>query len=201
MVNLRLPRQYSIYQDCFIIAKNLFLRHSGKKEKISGNRLCGYVVSTERAFECIVESYCRSAAISLGYAHRAQATTPLARAASGSELDYSIIPDDLVFTKDKKLIVDAKYKLLKNDGRLNKPSRDDFYQMISSCIAQNAYEAVLVYPFSEGSRSNTWRIIEKVNGHNYIIRSAFVDVFGAEKALEDDMKKLILKTSFYEVNA
>lgn len=196
---LHLPRQFGMYKESFSIAQNLFLRHSGKKENGLGNHVCGYVISTERAFESIVECYCKKAATLLGYAHRAQATTQLAKASVGKEYDYYIIPDDLVFTKEKRLVVDAKYKLLKHDTSRNKPLREDFYQMISSCIAQNAYEAVLVYPKTTGYIPISWKVIEKLNGKNYIIRSAFVDIFGTDESVLQDMTKILMNTAFHGV--
>lgn len=199
--NLRLPRQYAIYKDGFLIAQNLYLRHSGKRENDLGNHMSGYVISTERAFERIVEAFCKKSATILGCEHRAQAKTQLAKSSLGKEYDYYVIPDDLFYTKDNRLVVDAKYKLICYEGTQNKPIREDFYQMISSCIAQKTMEAVLVYPKVSGVVPISWKVTEKINGGNYIIWSAFIDMFGTDESILNDMMNLLKATSFFGVIA
>ncbi len=197
--SLSLPRQFNSYKECFSIAKNLFLGRIGKKEIGGGNRVCGYVISTERAFERIVEAYCGRAANRLGYAHRAQVVTRLAKSSLRRELDYYIIPDDLVFTNEKRLVVDAKYKLLRREGSVNKPGREDFYQMISSCIAQNAFESVLVYPKAIGSQASSWDVVHQINGETFTVRSAFVDIFGTDAEITEELANAIINTNFHGV--
>ena len=135
----------------------------------------------------------------MGYAHRAQVVTRLAKSSLRRELDYYIIPDDLVFTNEKRLVVDAKYKLLRREGSVNKPGREDFYQMISSCIAQNAFESVLVYPKAIGSQASSWDVVHQINGETFTVRSAFVDIFGTDAEITEELANAIINTNFHGV--
>ena len=197
--SLELPRQFTAFRESFLIAKNLYLSKSRKKETVGSNHVCGYIISTERAFERIVETHCGEAARRLGYAHRAQAEKQLAESTTSGNKDFYVIPDDLVFTSEKKLVIDAKYKLLKQDHGTGKPGRDDFYQMISSCIAHNAFESVLIYPKDSGSQANSWSLTQQINGENYIIHSAFVDIFGSDKDITEELINTIKATKFHGV--
>lgn len=190
---LTLPRQFNVYKECFAIAKSLYLGKKSKKEVSGKKRICGYVISTERAFERIVEKYCSKAANSLGYSHKAQGKCLLANSVSYGGHDFYVKPDDLVFTDKNKLIVDAKYKLFDK----GKPKREDFYQMVCSCIALEASEAVLIYPKIKGAKPDSWKVAKTINGKNHIIRSAFIDIFASDEVISDEMDKALEKALFH----
>lgn len=199
--SLRVPRQFFEYEECIELAKGLYLDNYGKKERLgSGKHISGYIINMERSFENIVCFYSKHASISLGYAHKSQAVMKLASSKINNDLDFYVKPDDLISSKGRHLIVDAKYKalsLLGNDNK-RKPSRDDFYQMVSSCIAYNSSEAVLIYPITNNFPQDTWDTINNVNGYPITVRSAAIDLMQEDGSLVDAFVRIIKETDFYK---
>lgn len=182
--NIRLTRQYAEYLDALSIAQNLFLGVGGQKESgHAGKQICGYVIHMEKAFENIVSYFSAAVALTLGFSHKGQARIRFATA-NGNDDDYDIRPDDLISDGTKNLIMDAKYKILSSDGRFKrKPSRDDFYQMISSCIAYNSPEAILVYPLTAKFPQQKWDTVQAVNGKKISVSAIGVDLFGSDATM------------------
>lgn len=202
VARLNIPRQFSAYSECFSIAKNLYLGTKGKKESATAaDHICGYAISTERAFESVVAYYTKAAAQKLGYSHRSQATIRFAESLLSPYFDYNIVPDDLVFTNTSSLVLDAKYKLVDPmDNKHRRPKREDFYQIVCSCIAHKSHEAVLIYPRTANSQPMSWKLIESINEENYKVSSCFIDIFAAENELKESFEKIIQNTEFHEVN-
>ena len=178
---MRLSRQFAEYIDALSIAQNLYLETGGKRESgKAGQQICGYVINMERAFENIVCYYTNFVARKLGFVHKGQASIRFATTNGNYDYDYDIRPDDLVSENGRYLVMDAKYKVLSMDNRYRrKPSRDDFYQMVSSCIAYNSPEAILVYPLTARFPNQTWSTIQDVNGKPISIKSIGIDILGS----------------------
>lgn len=196
IVKLQLPRQYYAYSECFVLAKNLYLGNGGKMHQ-SDNKICGYSINMSKSFENIVCYYSRSCAYDLGLIHYSQASIRFAIASNSSEYDYFVRPDDIISFENKKLILDAKYKVIMSKGK-PKPSREDFYQMISSCIAHSSKEAVLIYPWTKGANSNDWATVERINGDKIYIQSGFINILSSEKDLKDSFTNIIKNTLFFK---
>lgn len=201
--NLKLSRQYSEYIEILLISQSLYLGSSGVKQiGNTGNQICGYVINMERAFENIVCRYSNIAATKLGFSHKGQASIRFATANGNYDYDYDIRPDDLVFDGTQYLVLDAKYKALSSDSKYkHKPSREDFYQMVSSCIAYNCPEAILIYPLTSKFPSQSWNTIQNVNGKKISIKSVGVDIIGSDKDIEDMLIQAIQESYIYKEKA
>lgn len=198
--DIKLPRNFGVYNDSIQLAKNLYLGNARLRERVSvkGNKINGYVVNMEKAFENIVRYYANRAALELGLMHKGQATTILAVHEYNSGLNYHVIPDDLILYKDKKLILDAKYKLISNNiENQKKPHRDDIYQMISSCLAYNTWEAILLYPEYRQELKHNWDIIQTVNGKRLKITARSININISDLELVEAIKAIIKNTNFY----
>lgn len=193
-------RQFSEYDESLSLAKNLYLDSCGKKEKLEkGNRVCGYAINMERSFENIVCFYSRMAARICGCRHKPQATKQLAASSKGANYSYDVRPDDLISKGNSYLIMDAKYKALSmQDKNKKKPSRDDFYQMVSSCIAYDCYEAVLIYPETIDFPRLTWQTDKVVNGSNLIVRTESINLEDDDEGLINQLVEIVKQTAFYE---
>ncbi len=201
--NLRFTRQFAEYIDALSIARNLFIGAGGKKESgNAGKQICGYVINMERAFENIVSYFSTAVAIKLGLSHKGQASIRFATANGNYDYDYDIRPDDLISDGTKYLIMDAKYKVLSSDSRFKrKPSRDDFYQMISSCIAYNSPEAILVYPLTAKFPQQTWNTVQTVNGKKISVSSIGIDILGSDTAIVEAIAQALQESHLYkEIN-
>ena len=194
--SMRLSRQFAEYIDALLIAQNLYLEAGGKKESgKAGQQICGYVINMERAFENIVCYYANTVALKLGLGHKGQASIKFARANGKDDIDYDIRPDDLVYYNGRYLIMDAKYKVLSSENhRKRKPSRDDFYQMVCSCIAYNSPEAILVYPLTEKFPNQTWDTVQAVNGQQISVKSVGIDILGDINGITDTIKNALQKS-------
>ena len=194
---VRVPRQFSEFSESINLAKGLYLKDIGKKEKMSnGQHICGYVINMQRSFENIVCFYSRVASKTLGCFHKSQAVKQLAESSYNHEFDYDVRPDDLISRNGKCLIVDAKYKTISmQDTYKKKPSRDDFYQMVSSCIAYSCSEAVLIYPNTESFPHMHWKTLDSVNGKKITIRASSV-----ESDMVDAFTDIIKETFFIREN-
>lgn len=193
-------RQFSEYDDSISLARNLYLDNCSKKEKIeNGNRVCGYAINMERSFENIVCFYSRIAANTCGCRHKAQATKQLASSSIGSEYAYGVRPDDLISKGSKNLIMDAKYKMISlQDKYKKKPSRDDFYQMISTCIAYGCHEAVLIYPVTTNFPQLNWSTDKVVNGSKIMVRAESINLRLDDNELIGQLAEIVQRTMFYE---
>lgn len=193
-------RQFSEYAESLSLAKNLYLDSSSKKEKLEkGNRVCGYAINMERSFENIVSYYSRMAAHTCGCRHKPQATKQLATSARGQDYSYDVRPDDVISKANSNLIMDAKYKTISTqDKNKKKPSRDDFYQMISSCIAYDCHEAVLIYPETTDFPQLTWSTDKMVNGFNIIVRAESINLCLDDDKLIGQIVDIVKRTTFYE---
>ena len=192
-------RQFSEYDESLSLARNLYLNECNKKEKLEkGNRVCGYVINMERSFENIVGFYSRMAAYAYGFMHKTQATKQLAASSKGVDYAYEIRPDDLITKANKTLIMDAKYKTISTQDKFKKkPSRDDFYQMISSCIAYDCHEAVLIYPETADFPQLSWSTDKEVNGFNIIVRAESINLDLDDDKLVDQLTEIVKHTDFY----
>ena len=197
---LKLIRQFSEYDESLSLAKSLYLNECKKKEKLGkGNRICGYAINMERSFENIVGFYSRMAAYAQGLMHKTQATKQLAASSKGDDYAYDIRPDDLISKDNRTLIMDAKYKTISvQDKNKKKPSRDDFYQMISSCIAYDCHEAILIYPETADFPKITWSTDKMVNGFNIIVRAESINLDLDDDRLIDRLAEIVKNTEFYE---
>ncbi len=197
---MKMLRQFSEYDESLSLAKNLYLDSCGKKETLEkGNRICGYAINMERSFENIVCYYSRMAAQSCGCRHKPQASKQLAASPRGEDYSYDVRPDDLISKGSKYLIMDAKYKSISTqDKNKKKPSRDDFYQMISTCIAYECHEAVLIYPETDEFPQLTWKTDKLVNGTNIIVRAESIDLALEDDKLVGQLAEIVKNTSFYE---
>lgn len=161
--------------------------------------MCGYAINMERSFENIVCFYSKMAAHLCGFRHKPQATKQLAASPKNGDYAYDVRPDDLISKGNKCLIMDAKYKALSmQDKNKKKPSRDDFYQMISSCIAYDCHEAVLIYPETVDFPLLTWRTDKTVNGNNIIVRAETIDLGSDDEELIGRLTEIVRCTTFYE---
>lgn len=195
IISLTLPKQFSFYKQSWTIAKNLFLGQNSKKAKVGKNRINGYVINMEKSFENMVCYYSKQAAKELKLAHKSQSQSILAECSDNGTLSYSVIPDDVVYTSTSRMIIDAKYKKM-FDGV--KPNRDDFYQMIASCIAKKATEAILVYPEMHQKYQSSWKVLEKINNANIIIYAKTIDILTTESNLVKTFEEIIEQTLFYK---
>lgn len=197
---IKVPRQFSEYDESITLAKNLYLDNCGKKEKLDkGNRVCGYAINMERSFENIVCYYSKMAAHSCGCRHKAQATKQLAASPVGTDYSYDVRPDDLISKGAYNLVLDAKYKTITTyDKYQKKPSRDDFYQMLSTCIAYECHEAVLVYPYTDGFPQMVWKTDNKVNGSQIIVRAKCIRLEEDDEMLINQLTDIIRNTQFFE---
>lgn len=201
--NLKLSRQYSEYIEVLLISQSLYLGSGGVKQTgTTGNQICGYVINMERAFENIVCRYANIAATKLGFSHKAQASIRFATANGSYDHEYDIRPDDLVSDGAQYLVMDAKYKALSSDSKYKrKPSREDFYQMVSSCIAYNCPEAILIYPLTSKFPSQSWDTVQSVNGKKINIKSVGVDILGSDLDIENKLIQAIQESYIYKEKA
>ena len=192
-------RQFREYEDSLKLAKSLYLENETKKEKISqDNKICGYAINMEQSFENIVEYYSKAAANRMGCLHKPQATKQLATCKTGRN-GFDVRPDDLITKGHSTLIMDAKYKALSIYERgKTKPSNEDFYQMISSCLAYGCHEAVLVYPKGIGFPELQWNTNNKVNDYQYTIRSEAIDLDVEDEILIKQFEGIVKNTIFYK---
>lgn len=199
---IRVPRQFSEFSESINLAKGLYLKDVGKKEKMfNGQHICGYAINMERSFENIVCFYSRVASKSLGCFHKSQAVKQLAESSYNHEFDYDVRPDDLISRNGKCIIVDAKYKAISMQNTYKKkPSRDDFYQMLSSCIAYNCSEAVLIYPKTESFPHMYWETLNPVNGKKITVRASSIDMMLNEGDMVDAFADIIKETIFIREN-
>lgn len=193
-------RQFAEYDESLLLARNLYLDYCSKKEKLEkGNRICGYAINMERSFENIICHYARLAAHTCGYKHKSQATMQLAKSQMGDDYSYDVRPDDLISKGNRNLILDAKYKAISTKSKdKKKPSRDDFYQMISSCIAYDCHEAVLIYPKTADFPYLTWTTDRKVNNFNILVRAETIDLGLDDDKLVEQLVNIVKQTVFYE---
>ena len=153
----------------------------------------------ERSFENIVSYYSRIAAHRCGLSHKPQASKQLAAAPEGTYLAYEVRPDDLITKGSNNLVVDAKYKVLSlQDKTSRKPSRDDFYQMISSCIAYECHEAVLIYPETVNFPYLSWKTDKTVNGFQITVKSEAINISVDDESLINKIEEIIMNTDFFE---
>ncbi len=201
--NLRMTRQFAEYIEVLALAKDLYLGVNGKKENgVTGNQICGYAINMERAFENIVCTYAQKASVKLGVVHKGQASIRFATTNGAYDYEYDIRPDDLISNNQNYLVMDAKYKVLSSDNKYKrKPVREDFYQMISSCIAYNSSEAILVYPLSSNFPTQAWETVQTVNGKKIIVRTIGIDILGEESAIVQTLETAIRESYIYQENA
>lgn len=197
---MKLLRQFSEYDESLTLAKNLYLDSCNIKEKLEkGNRVCGYAINMERSFENIVGVYSKKAADACGFRHKVQATRQLATSIKGEGYGYDVRPDDLISKENNTLILDAKYKTISDQSKSKKkPSSSDFYQMISSCIAYDCHEAVLIYPESIDFPHLTWSTDKTVNGFNIIVRVETINLALDDDSLVSQLVDIVKQTTFYK---
>lgn len=204
---MRLPRNFDAYKEPFSIAKDFFLYNSQTARlRTDGRNICGYVINMATAFENIVCYYAERFSLKNQMLHVAQADAPLATADNGNaNMNYHIRPDDMLVKDGYKLVLDAKYKHMTGN---EKPSREDFYQMVSSCIAHGTDEAILMYPGVgiSDDYSGSWTVLNPfggVNGAgshgvNFKVYADKIDIFSDEQAIIGQISKAICRSRFGE---
>ena len=197
---MRLPRNFDAYKEPFAIAKDIYL-YNNKTTRIrtKAKDICGYVINMETAFENIVCYYAERFSLKRQILHIPQADILFATSNSGkASMDFHIRPDDLLVKDGRKLVMDAKYKYMSlND----KPSREDLYQMVSSCIAHKTNEAILIYPSldDEDEYSESWKLVNDLNGTKCTIHADKVDIYADEVSLISQIEGAVNKSNFSEV--
>lgn len=194
---LIVPRQYQLYSKCLHIARNLFLNNYNRKEINSQDgKTFGYIINMEKAFENIVGVYVESAARKLGLEYRGQYEKQLADSSTGGK--YLVRPDDVVISSKGAVIIDAKYKLQVASQDINKPkpTREDFYQMIATCIAYNTYNAILVYPeiLNASKCEHSWEVDNSINGKKIKITSRQIDIIAHTDILESRLVEILCES-------
>ncbi|SOC11350.1 5-methylcytosine-specific restriction endonuclease McrBC regulatory subunit McrC [Ureibacillus xyleni] len=194
---LTVPRQFRVYTNCLKIARRLFLNNYNRSEIHSnGGKILGFIINMEKAFENIVCYYVEAAARSLGIHHRAQSEHQLATSSTGGS--YFVRPDDFVSTDKGTVIIDAKYKLqLESNYFKSKPTREDFYQVLATCIAYKTHEAILIYPeIVQANRSeHSWQVENPINGVKVKISSRQIDILARKEILEKRLIEILQETS------
>ena len=199
---MRLPRNFDAYREPFSIAKELYL-YNGQSVKLTSDKkhICGYVINMEKAFENIVSYYAERFALSKQFLHVPQAETVLATSDSkNNDLTYHVKPDDLLSSGNYRLVMDAKYKYITGN---DKPNREDFYQMISSCIAYDTYEAILIYPSVGCSDvyNESWTLKKTVNEKKMKIYASKLDIFSEDRVIVEQISNAVNRTIFAEVTS
>lgn len=198
--SMRLPRNFDAYREPFNIAREIFLYNNQTTKLRSDNKnICGYVINMETAFENIVCYYADRFSLRKQLLHVPQADIVLATSDKGhSDMDFHIRPDDLIIKGNDKLVMDAKYKYVSES---DKPTRDDFYQMVSSCIAHGTSEAVLIYPSTESNDtySESWTLINPINGVNFKVYANKIDIFSDDQTIVDQISYAVYRSYFAEV--
>lgn len=194
---LIVSRQYQLYYNCLHIARNLFLNNYNRKEVNNKNgKIFGYAINMEKAFENIVGVYVESAARKLGLEYRGQYQKQLADSNTGGK--YFVRPDDIVISSKGTLIIDAKYKLQMLSKKVNKqkPIREDFYQMIATCIAYDTYESILIYPqiYNSSKCEHCWEIDNSITDRKIKITSRQIDIIARKDILERRLVKIICES-------
>ena len=198
VLRIKLPRQFKEYEESIEIVKELYLQDCEYSESFyNGKRVSGFIINMERSFEKIVAYFSDLAARKLGVMHKKQASIKYAVSNINAEYDYSVRPDDLYYYGDSALILDAKYKVLSSDSASNrKPSTEDFYQMISSCVAYQTNEAILVYPDFYGYRKMFWKTINFVNGKNIFVKVTVIDILKSDNEILKNLTEAVKDTLF-----
>lgn len=196
---MRLPRNFDAYKESFSIAKDIYLYNQQKlKLRTDRKHICGYVINMEKAFENIVSYYVDKISVKKQVLHLAQADTRFAIIDNEHEnLEFHVRPDDLLIRGKEKLVIDAKYKNIDYEG---KPLREDFYQMISSCIAYQTYEAMLIYPTTDGMKDydKKWKVLQKVNGNELKVSANKINIMSSDNEIINQLTAFIDKTKFME---
>jgi len=108
--------------------------------------------------------------------------------------------DIFLESKDKKFIIDTKYKI--NEGKFGEFANSDIFQMITYETIHNSQTAILIYPTVEKSKElmHTYKLCEDKNYKevNHYITTATVylgDDFQKEKEEKNGKQKLIERLS------
>lgn len=195
--SIKLPRNFDVYRESFLIAYNMYLyKNQNMNFQNNSKNPFGYVIKMEKAFENILCFYTNKYALNTGVLHRTQADKLLAKTPDNNKvLEIHVIPDNLLIDKTKKIIIDAKYKKMET---LKKPTSEDFYQMISYCLAYNTGEAILIYPelYENDNDVNNWVITHQINNHNLSIYIGKIDIFSEDHEIFNQIDNIIKKTHF-----
>ena len=68
--------------------------------------------------------------------------------------------------------------------------------MISSCIAYQTNEAILVYPDFYGYRKMFWKTINFVNGKNIFVKVTVIDILKFDNEILKDLTEAVKDTLF-----
>lgn len=190
---LNIPKNYQIYFKCLTISKNLYLKNfSNKKLSENGSEISGFVINMEKVFENIVGTYLETSSRKLGIEHKRQNSKLLAVSETGGT--YKVRPDDIIYSKNGIIIIDAKYKIQLIE-KTSKPKREDFYQMIATYIAYDAYKAILIFPEMNNSLKceHEWSINQVINGKaiSITIKSYQINMLEERKNLEKRFIEII----------
>ena len=73
--------------------------------------------------------------------------------------------------------------------------------MISSCIAYECHEAVLIYPETVNFPYLSWKTDKTVNGFQITVKSEAINISVDDESLINRMEEIIMNTDFYEEDA
>lgn len=195
----RLPRNFDAYKEPYRIARDIYLYSKQTKKLKNSKDFCGYFINMETAFENIVCYYTEQLSTKKKLLHIPQADRLLAVSDNDPGVqDFHVRPDDLLVKDDSSLIIDAKYKYL---AESDKPSREDFYQMIASCIAYKTNEAILIYPQNKESDiyNMSWSVDNPLDGNRYSISANKINIFDSEQKIIEQIWDSIKESHFSEV--
>ena len=201
VVAIKIPRQYACYQWCISVAKQYYLQKKHNvKESTGNNQISGYLINMERSFENMVAYYLHKAALVLGYSHRSQVSYLLAKSRENNNAGFETRPDNIISSLScpKTILIDAKYKSLDTGNKHHhKPSNEDFYQMICSCLSPRAHEAILVYPNNAHFPGGTWSTCQPLNGNVVDIHAASIDVVASDEDVINSFVEILKNTNFF----
>lgn len=146
----RLTAGTAAYDEPLAIARELALTGRGARRpspetRAAGRPAASLLLNTYTAFEALVTAGWAELARSRGWRHNAQDTRTVASVVSGAgAVDRETRIDDAVSTGSGAglLLSDSKYKTRADRG----VSREDLYQLISTCLAHGVDRGLLVLP-------------------------------------------------------
>lgn len=186
---IKCPIKYRNYYNCIEIAKSLYINNYNEIKFFHHEKIGGYAINMEKAFENILEYYLKIASRKLNLYHESQSKMNLAKC--DNVVEYFVKPDNIVKLDESVLIIDAKYKIQNKENR--KPKREDFYQMIATCIAYNTYKAILIYPqiIGETKYENSWKLNNVINNNYIEISSRQLDILANSETIENSLIEIL----------
>lgn len=171
----KLPPQYKKYTKIIDFCNSIILdKKSGGVEGLFTSY--SYLINMEKLYEGFVENFINKFSQEKKIEHVSQSKRLFAIDMEKNAKDYNSIPDNIVYFTNGSIIIDAKYKRIKEtDG---KPEISDVYQIFSACVTYNSSHGILLYPtmnkISNQNESNTWKI--NTGKKNIYIHSHYLNI-------------------------